>query len=96
MAHCKNWCYTVKKKFEDLRLNGFTDNQGRLSEKMYVNAVQEVLARSEESAWLDIIDKGQATTGRGHNNLRTCRLMKCTYETEQYCLSCLPIKHRSL
>ena len=36
MAHCKNWCYTVKKKFEDLRLNGFADNQGRLSEKMYV------------------------------------------------------------
>ena len=43
---------------------------------MYVNIVQEVLARSEESAWLDIIDKEQAVTGRGHNKLKTYRLMK--------------------
>ena len=62
---------------------------------MYVNAVQEVLARSEVSAWLDIIDKEQAVTGKGHNKLRTYRLMKQTYETEQYCLSRLPNKHRS-
>ena len=45
---------------------------------MYVSAVQEVLARSEESAWLDIIDKEQAVTGRGHNKLRTYRLMMRT------------------
>ena len=55
----------MKKKFEHLRLNGFADNQGRLSKNMYVNAVQEVLARSEESAWLDTLDKEQAVTGRG-------------------------------
>ena len=94
-SNCKNWCYTVKKKFEDLRLNGFADNQGRLRKKMYVNAAEEVLARSEERAWLDIIVKEQAVTGRGHNKLRTYRLMKRTYETEQYCLPRLPIKHRS-
>ena len=32
---------------------------------MYVNAVQEVLARSEESVWLDIIDKEQAVIMAG-------------------------------
>ena len=49
---------------------------------MYVNAVQEVPARSEESALLDVIDKEHSVNGRGHNKLRTYRLMKRTYETE--------------
>ena len=71
------------------------DNQGSLSKKMYVNAVQEVLARSEESAWLDIIVEEQLVTGSGRNKLRTYRLMKRTYETEQYCLSRLQGRHRS-
>ena len=70
-SNCKNWCYSVEKKFEDLRLNGFADNKGVLVRKCNVNAVQEVLARSEESAWLDIIDKEQAVNGRGHNKSRT-------------------------
>ena len=33
-SNCNNWCYSVEKKFDDLRLNGFADNQGRLSKKM--------------------------------------------------------------
>ena len=28
---CKNWCFMVKKKFEDLRLNGLANNDGRLA-----------------------------------------------------------------
>ena len=34
-------------------------------------------------------------SGRGQNKLRTYRLMKRAYKTKNYCLSCIPLKHRS-
>ena len=61
----------------------------------YVDAVQYALSKTEESTWLNAIDKEQAVNGIGRNKLRTYRLIKRTYKTEQYCLPRLPPKHRS-
>ena len=94
-SNCKNWCFLVKKKFEDLWLNRLANNDGRLAKKMYVDAVQDALSKTEESTWLNAIDKEQAVNGSGRNKLRTYRLIKRTYKTEQYCLTRLPPKHRS-
>ena len=41
------------------------------------------------------IDREQAVNGIGRNRLRTYRLIKRTYKTEQYCVTRLPPKHRS-
>ena len=48
------------------------------------------LSKTEESTWLNAIDKEQAVNGIGRNKLRTCRLFKRTYKTEQYCLTRSP------
>ena len=63
----KNWCFMVKKKFEDLRLNGLTNNDGCLAKKIYVDAVQDTLSKTEESTWLNAIDKELAVNGVGRN-----------------------------
>ena len=71
----------VKIKFEDLRLNGLANNDGRLAKKMFVDAVPDALSKTEESKWLNAIDKEQAVNGIGRNKLKTYRLIKRTCKT---------------
>ena len=66
-SNCKNLCFMVKKKFEDLRLNGLTNNDGCLAKKICVDAVQDALSKTEESTWLNAIDKEQVVNGVGRN-----------------------------
>ena len=93
-SSCNNWCYIVRKKF-DLHLNGFSDKEGRFCKKRYVHDISEALLTQEEMCGLlSSIMNGAYLVG-GQNKLRTYRLMKREYKTQNYCLSCLPLKHRS-
>ena len=93
--NCKNWCYIVRQKFDNLHLNGFSDDEVRLYRKRYAQEISEALLKQEEILWLTLVDNEQGVSGRGQNKLRTYRLMKREYKTETYCLSRLPLKHRS-
>ena len=63
--------------------------------KRYVHEISEALLTQEENLWLTAIDNERGVSGRGQNKLMTYRLMKGEYKTENYSLSCLPLKHRS-
>ena len=84
----------MRKKFDNLHLSGFSDNEGRLCKK-YVHEISDALLTQEENVWLTSIDHERGVSGRGQNKLRTYRLTKREYKTENYCLSRPPLKHRS-
>ena len=48
-SSCKSWCYIVRKKFDNLHLNGFSDNEGRLCKKIYVHEISDALLTEEEN-----------------------------------------------
>ena len=53
--NCKNWCFVVKRKLEDLKINGLANKVGHLAMKMYVDAVQDALSKTGK-IWLNVID----------------------------------------
>ena len=60
-----------------------------------MDEISDAVLKQEENVWLTTLDNQQGVSGRGQNKLRTYRLMKCEYKTEDYCLLRLPLKHRS-
>ena len=94
-SNCNKWCYILEKKFDNLHLNRFSDNEGCLCKNRYVQEISEALLKQEENVWLTSTDNEQGVSGKGQNKLRTYRLMKREYKTENYCLSRLPLRQRS-
>ena len=57
--------------------------------------ISAAMFQQEKKIWLTTIDNQQGVTGTGRNKLRTYRLMKREFKTEDYCVLRLPLQHRS-
>ena len=95
-ARCKNWFFAVKSNFIKLELQHLYDiNDTSVSKTYIVNIVFQNMKSLHISEWKSYVNRITGINGSGRNKLRTYRLYKSDYVTEQYCKTLLPLKHRS-
>ena len=92
---CKNWCYSVKCMFQSLDLSPLYVECINVSAKVLANEVTKGLTVRHMYEWQMNIDKEIGNSGRGKNKLRSYRMFKRFYDTEQYCSLNIPISHRA-
>jgi len=93
-AKCKNWCYIVKTKFNELDLLE-SNNHVKHPKGIFLQNLVNCLFTVYIDEWTQSVSKDTGTRGRGKNKLRTYRSFKTEFGTEFYLRCSLPKKHRS-
>lgn len=91
----KNWNYYIKKHFCELNFNHFCNIAEFIDTSFVVNSVLSKMFLSHVNKWRESLNADISRSGRGGNKLRTYRLFKDSYNTENYCKIPLPFSHRS-
>jgi hypothetical protein len=91
----KNWNFNIKKTFCELNVGHFADIGDYLDTCFVVNTVLTKMFFVHVCKWRDSLNADISRSGRGGNKLRTYRLFKYRFETENYCKIPLPLTHRS-
>ena len=94
-SSCRNWFYSVKSKFSDMGLQELTNNEENINKFNFVKCVKQCTMADFKEGWITSINRIDGINGRGRNKLRTYRLFKQNYDTEQYCRIIMPPSHRS-
>ena len=92
---CKNSNFVIKYKFRKLGLTRYCDIGITFSRDKLISDVLEKLTLEFVAEWHDAINRETGRSGIGGNKLRTYRIFKSSYETEQYCKVLLPVTHRA-
>ena len=91
----KNWNFQVKKKFCDPSLSHFCNIGNCIDIKFAMSSVMSKLWSSFIVDWHCTLQVDRSKSGSGNNKLRTYRLFKTDFATEDYCKIPLPYGHRS-
>ena len=91
----KNWSFYIKKMFCDLNLSHFCNITEFVDTNFKVNCVLDKLSVQFITEWKTRLLSDHSLNGRGGNKLRTYMLFKGNFETEFYCKTPIPFKHRS-
>ena len=95
-VRCKSWFYAVKCNFDKLQLSHLFDiNNTTVSKSQIIDSVYDKMLNLYVSEWKSNVTRISSTSGSGRNKLRTYKLYKFEYNTEDYCKLILPLKHRS-
>lgn len=95
-GNCRNHNYIVKEVLCQLGLTDFADiNNTAINLRTFQLKTQEALMNKHVHEWKAQINSESGRSGKGRNKLRTYKLFKTEYKTEDYCKIFLPIKHRS-
>ena len=95
-VRCKNWFYAVKCNFDKLQLSHLFDiNNTTVSKSQIIDSVYDKMLNLYVSEWKSNVTRISSTSGSGRNKLRTYKLYKFEYSTEDYCKLIVPLKHRS-
>jgi hypothetical protein len=87
--------FNIKKTFCELNVGHFGDIVDSLDTRFVVNTVLNKMFFVHVSKWRDSLNDDISRSGRGGNKLRTYKLFKDRFETENYCKIPLPFNHRS-
>ena len=91
---CRNWFYTIKDRLSKLNLNTDYDINNPIGTD-FVENLRVAGLNKFKTDWKDNIRSEVGPSRRGRNKLRTYCLFKSIYETEAYCKTILPLRHRS-
>ena len=96
-SSCKNISYRLQKQFEKSGLNYLNNaiNVNDIRKRFVINQVQDTIRVSEVDKWHHELERQTARKGTGGNKLRTYRIFKRQYKTENYLFYLLPKRHRS-
>ena len=95
-VRCKNWFFNVKSNFDKLELSYLFDiNNTTIGKSHIIDSVNKKMMNVCISEWKSNITRISGVSGSGRNKLRTYKLYKSEYSTEQYCKMVLPLKHMS-
>lgn len=85
----------MRTRLTELNLEEYSDINCYIPQKDLISIVNTGNMNSFIQQWHNALNKDSAIHGQGGNKLRTYRLFKSTFETEQYVKSTLPRSHRS-
>ena len=94
-SSCKNCFFTVKNKFDSLQLFTYFDINNSVNRNKFIDIIHEKLMSVYIAEWESNVNQITGVRGIGRNKLRTYRLFKTEFKTEQYCKFMLPMNHRS-
>ncbi len=92
---CKNWLYIAKEKFRSLGFFDYADVTRSFPKRIIGVNVTEAMLRIYINDWKTCVNRIAGTRDRGLNKLRTYRIFKSEFKTEDYCKMILPLSHRS-
>ena len=60
-----------------------------------IEQVTDSMKNISDNKWVEIVNNDRGMGGRGGNKLRKYHVFKSCYETEPYCKTIMPFRHRS-
>ena len=94
-TRCQNWTFRVSKHFISLDCVNFVNVPQRFSSQYMFSFLSEKMFQGYVNEWHVRVSRIQVRGGRGGNKLRTYKLFKNLFQTEEYCKIILPPSHRS-
>lgn len=91
----RNWPFKVKKKFENINLEHFCNVDNIYSKQHVAKSIYKNCMALYKSSWSESVNNDLSANGRGRNKLRTYRLFKHDFKTEQYLKIQMDKKYRS-
>ena len=91
----KKHIFNIKETFRKLGLNQYSNITATFSRNKCIYDIFDRLMTEYIAEWHVSINRESGRSEVGQNKLRTYRIFKSSYETENYCKLLMPVSHRA-